>query len=229
MGTDLAKGENIITIKKGGVMKRILVILFLVALLPVGMAAAAPVQWSVGDGGNDHYYERIDADVSWDQARTQANAMWYNKMQGYLVTITSAGENLFLTNNPQLGDGVTNNRLHSHWTGGYQPVGSAEPDGGWSWVTSEAFAYNNWASPGEPNNFGNENRIGFDHGFTTDGKQWNDLPVYENGPWVLGGYVVEYGGFTDTANIPAVPEPATMLLVGLGLMGFAGMRKKLGR
>jgi hypothetical protein len=33
-----------------------------------------------------------------------------------------------------------------------------EPDGGWQWVTGEAFSYTNWRL-GEPNNNGDENRI----------------------------------------------------------------------
>jgi hypothetical protein len=209
-------------------MKRILIFFVLLLLLPAGMTVAAPVGWTDSDG-NTHYYELINADVTWNQARSQANAMSYNGWQGHLATVTSAAENLFLT--ADLGGGETENLLHYHWIGGFQPSGSPEPGGGWSWVTGEPFAYNNWGGEKnddgtitrwEPNNsFGTEDRIVYDGGFLPDGKCWNDLTG--DPTWTTSGYIVEYDGLSDTAKIP---EPATMLLLGLGLAGVAGMRRK---
>lgn len=220
-------------------MSKTIVLVLLMLLVLAGTAMAVPVQWTE----NGHFYERIDGDLTWDQARAAANGMTYNDLQGHLVTITSADENLFLTNHADLGDGeeyfdnegnyLGGNLLHYHWIGGYQPTGSGEPGGGWSWVTGETFVYNNWGGfydddgnliRTEPNNNpDNENRIVFDGGFLGDGKNWNDL----TGSWRASGFVVEFDTLRDTANIPAVPEPSTILLLGGGLLALLSLRKRI--
>jgi len=40
--------------------------------------------------------------------------------------------------------------INDVWIGGYQPAGSPEPSGNWSWVTGEPWAFSFWW-PGEPN------------------------------------------------------------------------------
>ncbi len=145
---------------------------------------AAPIEWSIARGGNGHYYDKIDGSFTWEAANVAATASSFLGRLGHLVTVTSSAENLFLTTT------YSANGLHLHWIGGVQPAGSSEPTGGWSWVTGgEPFVFNNWAS-GEPNNStgANENRIVFDHGTTTSGKQWNDLAAGR----AASGYIVEY-------------------------------------
>ena len=151
---------------------------------------------------NGHYYDVIDGALTWDAANAAATSSSFLGTFGHLATITDAAENLFLTNT----FGAV--ALDLHWLGGFQPVGSSEPDGGWSWVTGEPFAFNNWAA-GEPNNFGDENRIIFAHPVNANGKPWND--TIANGS---AGYVVEY----------AVPEPSSALLLLSGAFIFLRRR-----
>lgn len=180
--------------------------MFLVISL-FGRAQATLIEWSITDGGNGHFYEAIAAPepITWDVANEAATAAG-----GYLVTITSQAENDFVFNlidepiywYPSL-------NLRGPWIGGFQPEGSPEPDGGWSWITGEPFIYSNWDSgqPSEWNN-NNENRIHFGNkAYRTS--TWNDVP--QDFPEVIS-YVIE------------VPEPGTILL--LGMSGLALLRRR---
>jgi hypothetical protein len=98
-----------------------------------------------------HYYEVISVrpqQITWEEAQAAATARG-----GYLATISSAVENSFVFN-------LVNNSIYwrnggtnsfGPWIGGYQPAGSSEPDGGWTWVNGEgsfapgSSAYANWA------------------------------------------------------------------------------------
>ena len=61
-------------------------------------ALAVPVQWEVSAGGNGHWYEMIfdQQTAVWDVAAASAAAQTFDGMTGYLATITSAAEQLFL-------------------------------------------------------------------------------------------------------------------------------------
>lgn len=99
----------------------------------------------------------VSGGIAWAGARAAAEATSYLGANGYLVSVTTAGENGFLTDTFG-GDGLEN-----RWLGLFQPIGSAEPDGRWTSVNGEFFSYNNWW-PGEPNNFGGDESAG---GFPT--------------------------------------------------------------
>lgn len=159
----------------------------------------------VFNSSNGHYYDYVASNMNWFAADAAARASYYNGAQGYLATVTSASENLFITNS------FGGSTIDMFWIGGYQPVGSPEPAGGWSWVTGEPFAYNNWFPPAEPNNSGNQDRIMFAHLVLADGKAWDDFIGVNNGR----GYVVEY----DSVPAPSsVPEPNAIAILGTGLL-----------
>lgn len=193
--------------------------LFVLAIVGVAglvtTANAVPVEWRVADGGNGHFYEAIavPTGITWTDANEAAKSAG-----GYLATITSPEENNFvfsLIDNDIYWFHVPPSSNIGPWIGGYQPEGSSEPDGGWQWVTGdEEFNYTNW-DEGVPDNQQRGDCIEQDYlhfGWklprTT---KWNDL--WDNCPGFLPhGYVIE------------IPEPATLLLLGLG--GLALLRKR---
>jgi hypothetical protein len=176
---------------KKGVILIILSFLF----LSIGKVEAAPTYWS----GNGHYYELVDTWLNWGTAKTTAESMTYNGIQGYLATITSAEEQNYVMSSLQPA---------FVWLGGYQLAGSVEPADGWSWVTGEPWLYSNWDS-GEPSNsdsFGHEENAlevrGGDRNY-----RWNDA----DGSNYTKPFIVEYD---------PVPEPISFSLLGLGFLGL---------
>ena len=183
----------------------------LLVLIFSSVSSASIIEWSTDTGGNGHLYEAVAAQpgISWTQARNAAELAG-----GYLVTLTSQAENDFVfglvDNDIYWYHGIN---LRGPWIGGFQPQGSPEPDGNWQWVTGESFDFQNW-NIGQPNefNWNNENSIHLGNQATRT-SDWNDVPADFA---EIQSYVIEY-----------VPEPTTLLLLGLGGLILQKKRRRL--
>ena len=164
--------------------------------LNLAINAQADCGSSVGWTGwtNGHYYKLfvVTNGITWSNARTAAVISG-----GYLATIISAEENAFvysLASSNSAGWYLNSfNCAIGPWLGGFQPDGSPEPAGGFTWVTGDPFVYNNWY-PGEPNNSGGVESLLhlFTCGGAPTGPFWNDV-----GPSVQ---TFSYMAERDTAN-----------------------------
>jgi hypothetical protein len=162
-----------------------------------GDAQTGPVR----NPANGHYYELVSSGgISWTAARVAAGSRTHLGLQGYLATLTSDAEHTFVVQTfvPSINIPV--------WLGGEQPAGSAEPAGGWRWITGEAWSYTKW-DPGEPNDQGNEDALAMIGRGT-----WNDAPRGYGG---YAGYIVEYGAVSPPPP-PPPPPPAITFAPGVG-------------
>jgi hypothetical protein len=144
------------------------------------------------NGVNGHFYRPIATGATYTNARTLSEATTFKGQKGYLVTITSADEDLFIFNNvPQssIWFALTDEASEARWVidagpekGTLIKINNGQTNGN---IPGQ---YNNWAG-GEPNNSGNE-----DYAVTKwgGGSQWNDLPNHFS-----CAYVIEYGTWTN--------------------------------
>lgn len=191
------------------------------ACLAVGMgtAAAAPVLWSSGSGGNDHWYDYVfsEGGVAWEVARANSLASTHLGLQGYLATVTSDNENLFLD------QFVAPGGFRGGWLGG----SDAAIEGEWRWADGPEAGILFW--------------LGGSSGSTTTYAAWGggwpntaDYLEYRNPSWASVGseatlrsyYYVEYSAASTPPG--TVPLPGTLSLVGLALLGLPLARRKGG-
>ena len=166
--------------------------------------------------GNGHYYEIVQSNgIDWDDAKTAAEASTYEGLTGYLVTITSAAENSFVSGkiNKNAWMGASDNSSYTSNT-------HATTEGTWEWVTGpengKTFTcqpagqgrgavaahedcevhsdttYENWDS-NEPNDCcgsGSENQGEEDYLHIKANGKWNDYDI----DTTVNYYIIEYGG-----------------------------------
>lgn len=175
-------------------------------LLCVAVAVqAAPIQWTLAEGGNGHSYEAVYNAAGWasiNDARSAAAARG-----GYLATVTSAAEHQWLLSQNLYGPYPEYGYGDWVWLGGYQDRSDptyAEPSGGWKWGTGEDWSFTSWGGT-EPNNYLNIE----DYLVALPGGQWFDY--WGGGTYGIKAMLVEYD---------AVPEPSGLLALA-GSLGCA--------
>jgi hypothetical protein len=188
-----------------------LVTAVVLAVFPIS-AHSAPIQWDVSSGGNGNFYDFVLVQdlITWSDANSVVEALagdWY------LATIASASESAFvesLLDSSQFTDCVSGTLAgticNGLWIGA---TSSAIGANDWQWVTGESFSFTDWG-PFEP--FRNGDRIRLDWFLSQSVFAWNDARNTLN---PARGYVLELN------QVTAVPEPGTLLLSGLGIIGLA--------
>ena len=188
----------------------------LAAISPLAISAPAVCGQLSHDGYSGEFdgrfYQVVVANgISWDAARTAAEALEHDEVLGQLATINSFAEDEFVHCLIQATEGAAGSEA---WIGGSQASESSEPADGWQWLNGElidplnttGLNYTNWLA-GEPNNddtvpSGNEKHLGASLGGNFG---WNDEGRLGN----IGAYVVEFGD-------ALTPIPATSCAFGGG-------------
>ena len=162
--------------------------------------------------GNGHYYEVVNETVTWTAAKAAAEASTLYGLTGYLVTITSAAENTFVSSKIS-----ANAWMGASDDGNYTSNTHATTEGTWEWVSGpengktftcqpsgqgrQAIAahsdcavhsdtsYENWAT-NEPNDWPTATISQEDYGHIRSGGEWNDYANTQEVEY----YIIEYGG-----------------------------------
>ena len=196
-----------------------------------------------------HSYEFIpvapDAPITWEEALEAASMRQYEGQNGYLVSITSAEENAFITQHFSLDVLPFEDVV---WIGAYEPL----DDGRWVWaagpeagqqfwdenlgtgtgMVTPPINYANWV-PGEPNNANGafdefyalillSERWGeppFNNPSVTG--QWFDDNLLTDEFYTLAGYIVEYPPLPESQPVPVnSPLGLALLLVIMLMVGL---------
>ena len=171
---------------------------------------------------NGHYYQFVAASgITWQQAKTLAEAQTYNGMSGYLATVTTFAERNFI-------DGIVfgSGRPDNTYIGG----SDANQEGVWRWVTGPEALENSglgklfynqstgtnytdipssdlWIGGATPSGNTSTNDFLYMYSFFDPSFNPSNNSIGSPGSGGPAGYLIEYGGNTNTA--PAITSAAT--------------------
>jgi hypothetical protein len=176
---------------------RINLILLAIFAMILSLSGNAGAYTWYTNSDNGHQYALTSIPSSWTNAEIEAVTAG-----GHLVTINNAAEQEWLVSKFGKTDYL--------WIG-FNIKGTG---GNWEWISGEAATYTYWG-PGEPNNWAGAEDVAFMNYYNV---QWAD--------WPDGGFPGT--GYYDIRGIieRAVPLPATLPLVGSGLLAFFWWRRR---
>lgn len=172
-----------------------------------------------------HYYQFVSSPgISWGDAKRAAAANNYFGLKGYLVTITTLDEAIFV--GEQLSGtgwiGASDSRKEPEWRWESGPEEGTQFWYGRESGSTTTFAY--WNNYKEPDNGGELNLIGFeDYAYIAspgDGQKgrWNDSSLYGNkDPSSLNyprGYIIEYGGMPGDVS-PEITATTSLTMLSI--------------
>lgn len=173
---------------------------------------AAPVQWRVEDGGNNHFYDIVLKDIDYQSARAEAASLSFLSVPGYLATPAMSDEAIFIWNNVTVP--ATQENL-VFWLGAEVALEHFGDVSEYYWVTGEqalASEQTEWYIDWYEGNSAYA-LAQIPHSWWTAG--WRCQDIYQT--YIAQGYVVEY---------PTVPEPASLAVLAAGLPLAALLRRR---
>lgn len=177
---------------------------------------AAFIQWTLGSGGNGHWYGLTPTPYSWTDAEAFSVASG-----GHLASIGSIEEQAFIEAAFLSG---ANSRMVA-WIG----FNDAAVEGDYVWSSGEPVTFTHW-TPGEPSAHYDEHFVAINWHYNHDPSRfefgrWNNLPN-DTGP-SFGEYY--FGIFELNALPSAVPEPESLLIPSIAFFSAIAFRRRTDR